>query len=182
MKMSERGKKAAEWWRGLQPELPSGKPNWKADRAALARLRHMGDPAEAMVDPVVIRLYRDLGFDQAEAAAKLEWVAAAAVVMAHVRRDSGRHPARAVGPSDQKDEAGVTALMKPLRFKRLMLSRTSGDVARQMRRLVALAETAVDVGRLAQSIIDWDDGERGDKCRVDWIFTYYDAEPSAPNA
>lgn len=181
MKSADVRKAAYVWWRGMQPLTSEGEPNERADRAALARLRHMDDPRDAMTEKAVIELCHALGVAGPARYRKLEWVAAAAMVMAHVRTDDRRHPARAVGPErpDERDGANAAA-MKPLRFKRLMQAREAADVARQMRRLVALADGSLDVGRLAQAILDWDEGEWGDRCRIDWTFAYYDAEKAAP--
>lgn len=182
MNNADAWKVATMWWRELQPRTPDGSPNPRADRGALARLRHMDDPRKAMLEPAVMSLFHALGIEDAARYRRLEWVAAAAMAMAHVRAHDRRHPARAVGPNELDDRTGASARMKPLRFKRLMQSREAAEVARQMRRLVDLADHRVDVGRLAQAILDWNEGERGERCRIDWTFAYYNAEMGAPAA
>lgn len=185
------------WWRRHQPRLPDGSRNPEADRAAMARLRR-ASVADALADPAVLDLYRSLGLGASDRALaeRLPWVAAAATVLAHVREDApadaaGRrtHPARAAGRK-HFDDPPETAIVKPVRFRRLMTARNVEEVERQMRRLVAvLPPGAIDVGALGRSILAWPDPERGDRTRTRWAFEYHaageatppDAETATPN-
>ncbi|WP_374449834.1 type I-E CRISPR-associated protein Cse2/CasB [Stella sp.] len=176
------------WWRRHQPRLADGTRNPDADRAAMARLRRAG-VADALADPAVLDLYRRLGLGASDRALaeRLPWVAAVATVLAHVREDApadgaGRrtHPARAAGRK-HFDDPPETAIVKPMRFRRLLTARAVEEVERQMRRLVAvLPPGAIDVGALGRSILDWPDPGRGDRTRTRWAFEYHAAGEATP--
>jgi CRISPR system Cascade subunit CasB len=169
------------WWSGLQPGEPGGRG--RGDRAALARLRRATLPLDALDEPAVFDLYRRLGFGAREAENRLPWVAAAAMVLAHVRNDEwNRSPARAVGRSNWDDKTFDSARVKPLRFQRLLAAREPEDVAREMRRLVALADRRINVGALGAAILDWNHPERGERMRARWAFDYHAAGDAAPDA
>ena len=110
---------AVHWWRGLQPNTATGERNPTADRGALARLRR-ADLLAAMSDPATFDLFRELGRNRPE---DLLDVALCAAVLAGVRdqlpppRDR-EHPARMLGPPSLETAEG--AVMKPLRFRRLI--------------------------------------------------------------
>ena len=89
------------------------------DRAALARLRRCATVAEAMQDPATIALFRRCG---ATGPNDLPAIGLAAAVLAHVRQDQpAQRVARQIGPDNP--EKPETALLKPLRFRRLMEAR-----------------------------------------------------------
>lgn len=167
------------WWRALQP-YRNGAANPTGDRAALARLRRVADPREALVDEVVIDLHRRLGFGRGRAEETLPMVAVAAMALAHVRESDSRSPAQAVGRATFEDKDFETAAMKPLRFRRLLGAREPGEIAREMRRLVQLADGELDVGALAAAILDWPHPERGDAVRTRWAYDYLAAGGAAP--
>lgn len=168
---------ARSWWHALQPDPSGGR---RGDRAALARLRRCTAPIDAMTEPAVFDLYRRMGFTAAEAALRLPWVAVVAMVLAHVRDDASDSPARSVGRQHWDDQSFDTAWMKPLRFQRLLAAREPEDVAREMRRLVALAERRINVGALAAAVLEWADPDRGDQLRARWAFDYHAAGDAAP--
>jgi CRISPR system Cascade subunit CasB len=168
---------ARGWWLALQPDPASGRTG---DRAALARLRRYTTPIEAMTEPAVFDLFRRMGFTSGEAALRLPWVAVAAMVLAHARDDARESPARSVGRQNWQDEAFDTARMKPLRFQRLLVAREPEDLAREMRRLVALADRRINVGAQAVAILEWADPDRGDRLRARWAFDYHAAGDAAP--
>ncbi len=159
------------WWRDLQPDPDKKKPG---DRAALARLRRCATVAEAMQEPAAIVLFRlggGQGMDDLSAAGL------AAAVLAHVREDDpGVAVARRIGP----DGTGTpeTALMKPLRFRRLLDAATPDERLTAFRRLVALAKDKVNVRDLAAALARWDEGRR-----TRWVYEYWNAgQPAAPHA
>jgi CRISPR system Cascade subunit CasB len=153
---------AVSWWREMQPDPPA-RPG---DRAAVARLRRCATVAEAMQDPAAIALFRRLG---ATVPDDLPGVGLAAAVLAHVRDDRPAHTvARRVGPdSPDKPE---TALLKPLRFRRLMEASTDDERLTAFRRLVALAGGTLSVADLSEALLDWDD-----KRRQRWVYDYWNA-------
>jgi CRISPR system Cascade subunit CasB len=171
--------RARVWWQGLQPTNANGDPNATGDRAALARLRRCATPAEAMVEEATLVLFRRLGLEATDRH-RLPRVALIAMVLAHVRADAepdaaGFQPpaVRAVGRETLESED--SARMSVLRFRRLLAARDDEELAREMRRLVALADGRINVGDLAASLFFW-----GDKVRQRWTFEYYAAGAAAP--
>ena len=168
---------ARGWWRDLQPTETQ-----KGDRAALARLRRSASPRDAMVEPATLALFRRLGLNSPR---KLPKAAVIAMTLAHVREDEApgeekkrRHPIRRVGRPTMENEDD--AIMKPIRFRRLLACRDDDDqaldeLAREMRRFVALAGKKLDVGELAASLFFWND-----RTRARWAFEYFAAGQAAP--
>lgn len=173
---------ARAWWRVMQPSLDDGRSNPVADRAALAQLRRSSGVADMLGHEAVFDLYRRCGFVRDDVAYRLPWVAAAALVLAHVRqsRSGGRRLAAVVGRRSFDDE--LSAPMSALRFRRLMAAREPDDLVRHLRRAVALAgrDTAIDVGVLAADILAWPHPEAGAKVRTRWAFDYHAAGDAAP--
>lgn len=157
------------WWRALQPDPANAKPG---DRGALARLRR-ADLVAAMSQPETIQLFRALGQTQPRQLPRIGLVAG---ILAHVRADAtGRGSvARLLGPEDpMKPE---TALMSPLRFRRLIEAGTEEEALMLFRRMVALLGHAAPVADLAASLLDWNE-ER----RLRWTYDYWGAgRPFAP--
>jgi len=155
---------AVEWWRELQPDRDRKRPG---DRAALARLRRCATVAEAMQDPAAISLYRRCGGGGPQ---DLPTIGLAAGVLTHVRTDDPNQPrlARRLGP-DTTDKV-ETALLKPLRFRRLMEADTPDERLTAFRRMVALANGTVNVRELAGALLDW-----SERRRTRWIYDYWNA-------
>jgi CRISPR system Cascade subunit CasB len=170
--VGEQAGAAARWWRGLQPSRPNGEPNPLSDRAALARLRRI-DLLSAMSDQATFDLFRALGRNLAE---ELPDVALCAAVLASVREDSrNEHPARTIGaPTAEKVDQ---ALMKPLRFRRMIEAEDPEERLTLLRRAVQLAGRKLNVRELAAACLDWSQDRRRR-----WIFEYYAAGLAAPKA
>lgn len=162
---------AADWWRNLQPDPERRRPG---DRAALARLRRCATVADAMQEPATIALFRACRADRPD---DLVTVALAAAVLAHLRQDRpDQSVARQIGPQEGP-EALDTALMKPLRFQRLMVAATPDERLAAMRRLVALASGALNLRDLADALLDWVEWRR-----IRWTYDYWGAgSPATPN-
>ena len=156
---------AADWWRRLQPYLPNEVRNPQGDRAALARLRHCRSVSAAMQEPATIGLFRALGW---HSPAHLPKVALTAAVLASVRTAGRDRFARAIGPESPSQPE--TALVKPLRFRRLMEADTDDERLTAFRRAVALADGTADPADLAGALLDW-----SERRRMDWIFEYWNA-------
>jgi CRISPR system Cascade subunit CasB len=155
------GSIACDWWRDL-----------REDRAAAAKLRRCATVAEAMQEPAALLLFRRIGGKRAQ---DLPRPAMTAAVLAHVRSDSsveapGLTTARLIGPESL--EKPETALLKPLRFRRLMEADGEDEQLTAFRRLVALASGAVPVPDLAQSLLRWTDYRRRN-----WVLQYWNATP-----
>jgi CRISPR system Cascade subunit CasB len=162
-------KGVVDWWRELQPDHAH---NRAGDRAALARLRRCTTVAEAMQDPAAIALYRRCGGSDPR---DLPTVGLAAGVLAHVRADDPHQlrVARSLGP--KTGEGGETALLKPLRFRRLMEAETLDERLTAFRRMVALANGALNVSDLAGALVNWSEARR-----MRWIYDYWNAgQPTA---
>jgi CRISPR system Cascade subunit CasB len=164
---------AAAWWRDLQPDPERNQPG---DRAALARLRRCATVAEAMQDLVTISLFQRCG---GTGPWQLPAVGLTAAVLAHVREDDreNRHIARRVGP-DNTDKP-ETALLKPLRFRRLLEADLPDERLAAFRRLAALAGGKLNVVDLAGALLDWNEGRQRR-----WVYDYWNAgqAPAAPYA
>jgi CRISPR system Cascade subunit CasB len=165
---SEIAADARRWWQLLQRTL-NGRPNPKADPGALARLRHCAAPVEAMCEPVTLDLFRR---PRRSTPKDLPRVAVIAMVLAHVRDDApGQKAIQAVGKTRERAEPKLSRL----RFRRLLACRDDDELAREMRRFVALAGGTVNIGDLAESLFYW-----SDRTRARWAFYYHDAGFAAP--
>ncbi len=108
---------AVDWWKDLQPDAAQRRPG---DRAALARLRQCSSVAEAMMDQAAVVLFRRC---VATGPDDLPTIALAAAVLAHVREDvPAQTVARQLGPD--QPEKPETAILKPLRFRRVIEAAT----------------------------------------------------------
>jgi len=168
---------AASWWREMQPdpaEMQPGPPKGRpGDRAALARLRRCATVAEAMQDPATIALFRRCG---ATGPDDLPVIGLAAAVLAHLRQDQpAQRVARQIGPdSPEKPE---TALLKPLRFRRLMEATTDDERLTAFRRLIALAGGALNLTDLADALLNW-----SERTQRRWVYDYWNAGQPAERA
>lgn len=155
---------AVDWWRDLQPDPGN---NHSGDRAALARLRRSATVAEAMQDPATIALFRGCG---GSGPRDLPAAGLAAAVLAHVREDDRDNPriARRIGP-DTTDKA-ETALLKPLRFRRLMEADGPDERLASFRRLVGLARGKLAVGDLTAALLNW-----SPQRQQRWVYDYWNA-------
>lgn len=161
---------AFAWWEDTVPR--DGKPG---DRAARAQLRRCSTIAEALQLPVTMHLFRRCGADHE---LDLPAVALCAATLAYVREHGGDLAvARAVGPEDP--DRPETALLKPLRFRRLLDATEADDALPAFRRLVALADGRVNVRDLARALLDWTNPLRGEATRRRWVFAYWNANPAA---
>jgi CRISPR system Cascade subunit CasB len=170
--MTRHARAAVSWWRELQPDPATKRPG---DRAALAQLRRCATVAEAMQEPAAIALFRRAQMTRPD---DLPLIGLTAAVLAHVREDTAGGSdslsvARQIGP-DGADKP-ETALLKPLRFRRLMEARGEDERLIAFRRLVALTKVKLDLPDLAAALLDW-----SERRRRDWIFAYWTpADPAS---
>ena len=155
---------AVAWWCDLQRDPARNRPG---DRAALARLRRCATVAEAMQDPATIDLFRRGGGGSPK---HLPDAGLTAAVLAHVREDDPDAPyiARRIGPDNTGDPG--TALLKPLRFRRLLDADTPDERLTAFRRLVALCGGKLNLRDLARALLHWDE-ERQRR----WVYDYWNA-------
>ena len=179
---------ARDWWRELAEGARGRGGSRAADSGALARLRRARTPLEAMmhaevvdlmqrIDPELVLRARPDGPPWQER--RLADLAALAVLLAHVREDDpSRSVAGRLGGNDPDDR-----LMKPARFRRLMLA-VGEERLVAFRRAVRMLLPAVNVGDLATGWLLWDHPHAGTRTRAEWMFRYVGARdgdaPSVP--
>jgi len=150
------------WWEALQN-----------DRAARAELRRCASVSEAMNVPATFDLFRSCGGTGPNDLAAIALTAAA---LAHVRDDDpDMSIARRIGPDDP--DKPETALLKPLRFRRLMEAVTEDERLTAFRRLAAIAGRKLNVADLARALLDWSENRQRR-----WVFDYWNAGNLEPNA
>ncbi|ABQ31014.1 MULTISPECIES: type I-E CRISPR-associated protein Cse2/CasB [Acidiphilium] len=160
---------AHDWWRDLVPRA-----GYPGDRAALAKLRRASTISEAMTEEASIALFRRVGATSAE---DLPRVALAAAVLARVSKEpdgpnAPRSVARVLGP--QKADDVSTAILSPLRFKRLLAADEPEEQLIAFRRMVAIARGSLPVRDLADALLDWSETRRRR-----WVFDYWNASEIA---
>ena len=169
---------ARKWWDSLRPYETSGGTRHPGDRAALARLRRCTTPMAAVAEPATIDLFGRLGFRNPER--NLERVATLAILLANIRESPKGTIARALGPPPGgKPE---DAVLKPLRFKRLLGARSPDEILVAFRRAIRMLDRKADVKNLARLILAWDQDGFGDRARVRFAFDYYNTGDFAPDA
>lgn len=165
---------AVGWWTRLQPVPTSG---WKGDTGTLARLRRANLVAAAM-EPETVNLYRKLApLLNRKGEDALIRASLIAAVLSHVRDHNSVPVARALGPQKSEDDA----LLKSLRFRRLLSTLGDAELLIAFRRIVALLNKKANVADIARSLAEWDDGPKGDRRRTRWAFDYHSAGYAAPN-
>lgn len=158
------GKTFAAWWRQmLRPDQDSS-----AARALRARLRQADNPLDVLAQPQVHDLVAQAPWLQSRPDALIR----AVQVLAQVERNDPRNLGRVLG-------AGDPPAMSPARFERLVRT-PPDDLARAIRRALALTDGACNVAHLARDVLGWD-GDWGDDIRRNWYFDYFNAaRPAAP--
>ena len=149
---------AVTWWRELQPT--DTRPG---DRATLARLRRCTLVSQAILDPATIDLFRRCGGTSHR---DLPAVGLVAAVLAHVREDNPERIARRIGVDDYAQSN--LAMMKPMRFRRLMEAETYDERLAAFRRLAAIAGGELNVLDLARALFGWTD-----ELRQRWVYDYW---------
>ena len=170
-KKPPRAQGALRWWRMLNGVGENAAP----DPGAMARLRRETSPARAWGEPATAQLYRALGFTFKDRDWRMEPVATLAMILAHVREDTGGRLGEALGAHD-----GRPAAMNPLRVRRLSAARDAAETVRGFREAVALLGSKAPVEDLAACALDWLDPVRGDRVRSRFLFAYHGAAFDAP--
>jgi CRISPR system Cascade subunit CasB len=168
---------AWSWWDQLQPRERGGRLV-PGDRAALARLRRSATVIEAATEPATAALYQRLEF--AHAGRDLPRAAMLAAVLAHIREETKDPLARAIGTPRAGDSS--TALISPLRMRRLMAAREPDELLTLFRRVVAILGHTANVKDLARQLLAWTDERFGDISRTQFAFAYHNAAQFAPEA
>jgi CRISPR system Cascade subunit CasB len=125
-----------------------------------------------MQEPATLALFRRCG---AVGPGDLPRVALAAAVLAHVRADEPGRVARKIGPDDP--DRPETALLKPLRFRRLMEAATPDERLLAFRRLVGIAGGSLNITDLADALLAWSETRQ-----QRWVYDYWNAGTPAQAA
>jgi CRISPR system Cascade subunit CasB len=161
---------ASSWWRSLQPDPSKGRPG---DAGALARLRRTRTPLAALTEPATIDLARKLGLGPSAGDSLLR-VGTLAAVLAAVREDKKNTRLGIV-------LGGENPVMSQLRLRSLLNARGETEILSAFRRVVALADGALPVKDLADTLLWWDStSPRAPRTRL--AFDYYGAGSAAPFA
>ena len=171
---------ARKWWRELAAPLDRGNASSEAragNTGALARLRRVRSPVEAMMHTEAIDLVLAIAPEGPVRAQ--ERVAGLAALLAHVRADD---PERSVaGRLGGRDPD--LRLMKPARFRKLMLAAEGEERLTAFRRAIRLLMPSANVADLATAWLRWEHPVQGDRVRAEWMFRYVganDADARAP--
>lgn len=163
------------WWKALQP---SADGRFRGDRATLAKLKRAVSIMEAASEPATAELFQKLGFHRLSAPTDLPRVALVAAVLAHVRDDSKVKLARAIGTPRAGE--GTTALVSPLRLKRLIAGREPDELLIAFRRAIAILGHTANVKDVARQLLLWTDERTADRARILFTFDYHNAGDAAP--
>ncbi|MEQ1711500.1 MAG: type I-E CRISPR-associated protein Cse2/CasB [Hyphomicrobium sp.] len=176
----EQADAAWTWWDRLQPHDRNGR-SVPGDRAAVARLKRASRILDAAAEPATAALFQMLGFARYAADRDLWRSALVAAVLAHVRKDDKSHGvAAAIGAPHGVAEA--TALVSPLRFKRLVAAREPDELLIAFRRTVAQLGNTANVKDLARQLLLFTSDHHGDIARTRFAFAYHGAASFAPEA
>jgi CRISPR system Cascade subunit CasB len=176
---AEEAGEARKWWSRLQPRERDGR-SLPGDRAAIARLRRASSILEAATEPATADLYKRLGLSFPER--DLRRAALIAAVLAHVRDDTTERVAIAIGIP--RGGADTTALLTPLRFRRLIAAREVDDLLIAFRRVISILRGAVNVKDLARLLLAWTDpvDNRAKIARTRFAFDFHRAGQYAPES
>jgi len=162
---------ACGWWRAMTPAPERQHPG---NRGALARLRRCATIAEAMQQRETLDLFRRCGATDER---DLAGISLTAAVLAHLRADKlGLPVARQLGP-DNPDQP-ETAVLKPLRFRRLLETTEPDDSLAAFRRLLALAGGEANLSDLTHALLGWLHPHRAADIKRRWVFSYWNADPA----
>lgn len=156
----------------------SGRREWIAPHQITTEID--GDPivrpdwGRADFDAATLQLFSKLGFHRPE---RLSRVAVLATLLAHVREnDSGRSVAQALGRKSIGDEDG--AVLKKLRFQRLIEAEGDEEIQRGFRRAISLAGGTLNVRDFIWLVLTFDKEET----RRRFTFDYYGAGIAASSS
>lgn len=157
------GSTIRHWWeRHIRPRELGGA------RALAARLNR-ADAVEALSEPAVHELLRDLGWND-HASWQVRALLRLARVLPMVREHTDATLARRLG-------AGEVPPMSALRFQRLLRA-DDEELVTALRRALPMVERRCNVAALGRDLVEW--GAPGDRVRTRWCFDYFGA--AAPTA
>jgi len=148
------------WWKELQ-----------SDPGARAKLRRCRTPIEALALPATIDLMVRLGWGPPKHD-QYDWygerIAAAAMVLAHVREDNTQPVARSLGRQPGRDEP----VLSSSRWERLCRAEGHENIATEFTRVVQMIGGTGNVVDLLFAIRWWDDNTNH-RVKQQWIYAYH---------
>src|SRR6202048_2746177 len=148
------------WWKELQ-----------SDPGARAKLRRCLTPIEALARPETIDLMVRLGWEPPEQD-HYDWfgerIAAAAMVLAHVREDDAQAVARSLGRQPGRDQP----VLSSSRWERLCRAEGHENIATEFTRIVQMIGGTADVVDLVSAILSWDHNTNH-RTKQQWIYAYH---------
>jgi CRISPR system Cascade subunit CasB len=148
------------WWKELQ-----------SDPGARGKLRRCRTPIEALALPATIDLMVRLGWEPPEQD-HYDWygerIAAAAMVLAHVREDSTRPVARSLGRQPGRHEP----VLSSSRWERLCRAEGHENIATEFTRIVQMIGGTADVVDLVFATLSWDH-DTSHRTKQRWIYAYH---------
>lgn len=145
------GKILFDWWQGLDQ-----------DHASRAVLRRASSPTEVALTAAYQRLCRRVGVSDWPAWQQ-DRFAVVAGVLAHVKINDGRSPAKAMSQATPAEDRPAVS---ELRFLRLLDAPDSDTLFSAVRRVLPLMRS-VDVIALANDLLHW-----GDAVKKKWAYGY----------
>lgn len=184
-----RAERAAAWWRQLSghgDNDDADQARQKTDTGALARLRRCADPIEAAAEPAFIDLFRRLYPKGKAHKERLEGVAVAAILLAHLRsepRAAIHLPVRLGRTREGKiPKNDDVAVFSASRMRSLVRAQSPSEVLRGFRNAIAiLGADNVPPGELAHYALYWLHPQHGEKARIKFLFDYHQAGDAAPD-
>jgi CRISPR type I-E-associated protein CasB/Cse2 len=148
------------WWKALQ-----------SDPGARGKLRRCRTPIEAQALPATIDLMVRMGWEPPEQD-RYDWfgerIAAAAMVLAHVREDSTQPVARSLGKPPGRDQPFLSSS----RWERLCRAEGHENIAAEFTRVVQMIGATANVVDLVFAIISWDHSTNH-RAKQQWIYAYH---------
>ena len=148
------------WWRELQN-----------DPGSRGKLRRCRTPIEAQALPVTIDLMMRMGWRPLEED-RYDWfgerIAAAAMVLAHVREDTRQPVAQSLGKSPEHGQA----VLSSSRWDRLCRAEGHENIATEFTRIVQMLGGMTNVVDLYRAIISWDHSTNH-RVKQRWIYAYH---------
>jgi CRISPR system Cascade subunit CasB len=157
------------WWKELQ-----------GDPGARGKLRRCRTPIEALALPITIDLMVRLGWQPPEQD-NYDWfgerIAAAAMVLAHVREDSAEPVARSLGRQRGRDQP----VLSSARWERLCRAEGHENIATEFTRIVQMIGGTANVQDLVFAILDWDHNTNH-RTKQRWIYAYHGVDMHIHNS
>jgi CRISPR system Cascade subunit CasB len=157
-----------DWWKELQ-----------SDPGARGKLRRCRTPIEALALPTTLDLMVRLGWkapEQDQSDWFAERIAAAAMVLAHVREDSTQPVARSLGRQRGRDQP----VLSSSRWERLCRAEGHENIATEFTRIVQMIGGTANVVDLV-SAIRWWDHNANHRTKQQWIYAYHGVDMPMQN-